>query len=170
MDTSNTANVTCTARNAQGNIIPNAINRAGFEPVGALGQLSVPRAGWPTRNSGVQFEHQDWAMGVRALGTNAISSLPVVLSGVSIPVTGPGVPAQYSDHLRQSATALVDQAFSAPLVIKVTDSQGNPVSGTPDNLDRLSGFGHGVQFLHVDKRRRPSFERMSRREALRERW
>ena len=75
---SDTANVTCTARDALGNVIPNAVSVPILNPLGPWADYLFPA---PTGQRGAldcSSNAKVGAIGLRALGTNAISTLPVI--------------------------------------------------------------------------------------------
>jgi hypothetical protein len=58
LDSVNPANVVCTARDSQGNIIPNRSSCTCSQTVRAVGQLSFPGVNWHTRSAGLHFEYK----------------------------------------------------------------------------------------------------------------
>lgn len=71
------ANVVCTARDSQGNIIPNAVLVPTLAPSGHWANYLFPALTGKSGTLNCTSNIRVGAMGLRALGANAISSLPV---------------------------------------------------------------------------------------------
>jgi hypothetical protein len=82
LDTSNTANVSCTARDSAGNVIPNAIPAQSLNPLGHWANYVFPALTGQRGTLDCTSNTQIGAIGVRALG-NALSSLPVITLPIS---------------------------------------------------------------------------------------
>lgn len=65
----------------------------------------------------------------------------VALGACSKSSTGPLVPSLFTIVSGDSATATVSSALSAPLVVQVSDQNGNPLSGVPVSWSVISGSG-----------------------------
>jgi hypothetical protein len=75
----NPASVTCTARDSLGNTIPNAVSVPAMEPLGHWANYLIPALIGQRGTLDCMSTTKVGAIGIRALGTNAISSLPVIL-------------------------------------------------------------------------------------------
>jgi hypothetical protein len=78
LDASNSANLACTARDSVGNIIPNAIPAPTLNPLGHWAAYLFPALTGLRGTLDCTSNTTIGAIGIRALGTNAISSLPVI--------------------------------------------------------------------------------------------
>jgi pseudomonalisin len=78
LDSSNSANLACTARDSLGNIIPGAISAPALNPLGHWAAYLFPALTGLRGTLNCTSNTTIGAIGIRALGTNAISSLPVV--------------------------------------------------------------------------------------------
>jgi hypothetical protein len=78
LDTNNSANVTCTARDATGNIIPEAVTVPALNPLGHWAGYAFPALLGQRGTLDCASNTRIGAIGLRALGTNGISSLPVI--------------------------------------------------------------------------------------------
>ena len=78
MDTSNVANVSCIARDSTGTVIPNAISVPTLNPLGQWADYLFPPLAGLRGTFDCTSNTLVGAIGIRALGTNALSSLPVV--------------------------------------------------------------------------------------------
>lgn len=78
LDTSNPANLVCTARDSLGNIITNAISAPTLNPLGHWAAYLFPALTGLRGTLDCTSNTPIGAIGIRALGTNAISSLPVI--------------------------------------------------------------------------------------------
>lgn len=78
LDTSNVANVSCTVRDSGGNVIPNAIPAQVLNPLGHWANYLFPALDGKRGTLDCTSNTQIGAIGIRALGTNALSSLPVI--------------------------------------------------------------------------------------------
>jgi len=88
MDSANSATLTCTARDTQGNIIPNAISVPNLNPSGHWAGYMFPALAGNRGTIDCTSNTKVGSVALRALGLNAISSLPVVSKGSgSSPVT-----------------------------------------------------------------------------------
>jgi hypothetical protein len=85
LDASNVANVTCIARDSTGNVIPNSANAIGVPPLNPLGQWQgyAFSANAPLKGLRGTFDctsnTQIAAVGIRSLGNDSLSSLPVIV-------------------------------------------------------------------------------------------
>ncbi len=88
MDSGNSANVTCTARDSQGNVIPNGVPVQSLSPYGHWAGYMFPPLVGDQGTIDCTSNTEIGAVALRALGPAAISSLPVVIKGSSTsPVT-----------------------------------------------------------------------------------
>ena len=78
LDQANPASVTCTARDSQGNIIPNAVSVPVLNPFGHWANYLFPALTGQRGTLDCASTTRIGSIGLRALGTNAISSLPVI--------------------------------------------------------------------------------------------
>jgi hypothetical protein len=78
--------VSCTARNSQGNVIQGAIPAQSLSPLGQWSAFQFPALAGLRGTIDCISNTEIGAIGIRGLGTNAISSLPVI----SLPVTSSG--------------------------------------------------------------------------------
>jgi hypothetical protein len=78
MDPVNPATVTCTARDSQGNVIPNAISVPGLNPMGHWAGYMFPALAGQRGTIDCSSNTKIGAIGLRALGNNALSSLPII--------------------------------------------------------------------------------------------
>jgi hypothetical protein len=78
LDTANSANVTCTARDATGTIIPGALSVPALNPMGHWAGYLFPALINQRGTLDCASNTRIGSIGLRALGTNAISSLPVI--------------------------------------------------------------------------------------------
>jgi hypothetical protein len=78
LDTANSANVTCTARDATGTIIPGAISVPALNPMGHWAGYLFPALIGQRGTLDCASNTRIGSIGLRALGTNGISSLPVI--------------------------------------------------------------------------------------------
>jgi len=78
LDTANSANVTCTARDAAGTIIPGAISVPALNPMGHWAGYLFPALTGQRGTLDCASNTRIGAVGLRALGANGISSLPVI--------------------------------------------------------------------------------------------
>jgi len=78
LDRANPAVVTCTARDSQGNIIPNAVSVPVLNPLGHWANYLFPALTGQRGTLDCASTTTIGSIGLRALGTNAISSLPVI--------------------------------------------------------------------------------------------
>ena len=78
MDSAITANVVCTARDSQGNVIPNAVIVPALNRMGHWANYLFPALTGLRGTLDCSSNTKIGPMGLRALGVNAISSLPVV--------------------------------------------------------------------------------------------
>jgi hypothetical protein len=78
MDSAITANVVCNARNSQGNLIPNAVVVPALNPLGHWANYLFPALTGLRGTLDCSSNTKIGSMGLRALGANAISSLPVI--------------------------------------------------------------------------------------------
>lgn len=88
LDTVNSATVTCIARDSQGNIIPNAVFVPVLNPLGHWASSAFPPLMGKRGTLDCTSNALVGAVSLRALGSNAISSLPVVASGGTDPSSG----------------------------------------------------------------------------------
>lgn len=79
MDISKQANVTCTARDSNGNVVPNAITVAPLNPLGHFANYLFPALTGLRGYIDCTSNARIGAMGIRALGNNGISSLPAAV-------------------------------------------------------------------------------------------
>lgn len=78
LDTSNSANVTCTARDSMGNLIANAVSVPVLNPLGHWANASFPGLTGLRGTIDCSSNTKIGSIAIRAIGTNAISSLPVI--------------------------------------------------------------------------------------------
>jgi hypothetical protein len=78
LDPVNNATVTCTARDALGNVIPNAVSVPALSPSGHWANYLFPALTGQRGTLDCSSTMKIGAIGLRALGTNALSSLPVI--------------------------------------------------------------------------------------------
>ena len=78
LDTANAANVTCTARDATGNVIPGAVSVPALSPLGHWAGYFFPALLGQRGTLDCASNSRLGAIGLRALGANGISSLPVI--------------------------------------------------------------------------------------------
>ena len=78
LDRANPAVVTCTARDSLGNIIPNAVSVPVLNPLGHWANYLFPALTGQRGTLDCASTTTIGSIGLRALGTNAISSLPVI--------------------------------------------------------------------------------------------
>lgn len=78
MDPATTATVVCTARDSLGNVIPNAVVVPALNPLGHWANYVFPALTGLRGTLDCSSNTKIGSMGLRALGTNAISSLPVI--------------------------------------------------------------------------------------------
>jgi len=78
MDSAITANVVCNARDSQGNVIPNAVVVPALNPLGHWANYLFPALTGSRGTLDCTSNTKIGSMGLRALGANAISSLPVI--------------------------------------------------------------------------------------------
>ncbi|HEY6346765.1 MAG TPA: Ig domain-containing protein [Bryobacteraceae bacterium] len=79
MDPANPSNVTCVARDALGNFIPNAVSVPPLNPLGHFAGYQFPALAGLRGTLNCNSTTEVGAVALRAIGTNAISSLPVIL-------------------------------------------------------------------------------------------
>lgn len=78
LDSGTTANVSCVARDSTGTVIPDAVPSQSLNPLGHwAGYLFPPLAGL-RGTLACTSNTQIGAIGIRSLGANALSSLPVI--------------------------------------------------------------------------------------------
>ena len=87
LDSINSATVACTARDASGSIIPNAVFVPVLNPLGHWSKSVFPPLIGKRGTLDCTSNTQVGAISLRALGTNAISSLPVITSASGSPGT-----------------------------------------------------------------------------------
>jgi hypothetical protein len=78
LDPVNSATVTCTARDSQGNVIPNAISVPVLNPLGHWAAYMFPALTGQRGTLDCSSNTKVGAIGLRALGVNALSSLPII--------------------------------------------------------------------------------------------
>jgi hypothetical protein len=78
LDSSNAANVSCTAKDSEGNVIPDAIPPLSLSPLGHWANYLFPALTGKRGTLDCSSNTQIGAIGIRALGTDALSSLPVI--------------------------------------------------------------------------------------------
>ncbi len=78
LDATSTANVVCTARDPQGNVIPNAVVVPALNPLGHWANYRFPALAAQRGTLDCTSDTKIGSIGIRALGGNAISSLPVI--------------------------------------------------------------------------------------------
>jgi hypothetical protein len=78
LDPASVANVVCTARDALGNIIPNAVTPPALNPLGHWANYLFPALTGQRGTLDCSSNTRIGAIGLRALGVNALSSLPVI--------------------------------------------------------------------------------------------
>jgi Putative Ig domain len=78
MDNSNPATVTCVVRDALGNFIPNAVSVPTLNPLGHFAGYQFPALVSLRGTLNCNSTTEVGAVALRAIGTNAISSLPVI--------------------------------------------------------------------------------------------
>jgi len=83
LDTSNAATVSCTARDSRGNVIQDAISAPTLNPLGHWANYLFPALTGKRGTLDCTSNTQIGAVGIRALGTNALSSLPVITLPIS---------------------------------------------------------------------------------------
>jgi hypothetical protein len=79
LDVSNPANVSCTARDSAGNVIPGAISVPTLNPLGQWANYTFPALIGLRGTLDCKSSTLIGAIGIRALGTDALSSLPVIV-------------------------------------------------------------------------------------------
>jgi hypothetical protein len=139
------ANLSCTARNSAGNTIPNAIPAPVLDPSGDWANYLFPALTGLRGTIDCSSNTEIGAVGIRALGTNALSSLPVITIPISN-AAGPLALPQFSvgagfvtDFYVVNSATNTNANFS----ITFYDDQGNPVvlpfANGVGNLSTLSG-------------------------------
>ena len=83
LDGANTANVNCTARDAQGNIVPNALSVPSLQPFGHWSGFSFQALMGLRGSIDCTSNTKVSAVATRALGYDAISTLPVIKGGAA---------------------------------------------------------------------------------------
>jgi hypothetical protein len=78
LDPANSANVTCTARDGAGNSIPNALTVPALKPLGHWADYLFPALSGQRGTLDCVSTTRIGSIGLRALGANALSSLPVI--------------------------------------------------------------------------------------------
>ncbi len=78
LDSANSANVVCTARDSLGNVIPNAVSVPVLNPFGHWANYLFPALTGQRGTLDCSSNTKIGSIGLRALGANAISSLPVI--------------------------------------------------------------------------------------------
>jgi hypothetical protein len=78
LDPVNSANVVCTARDSQGNSIPNALTVPALNPLGHWANYLFPALTGQRGTLDCSSNTKIGPIGLRALGNNALSSLPVI--------------------------------------------------------------------------------------------
>ena len=168
MDSANSASLTCTARDTQGSIIPNAISVPSLNPSGHWAGYMFPALAGNRGTIDCTSNTKVGSVALRALGLDAISSLPVVSKGsgssavtASLPhvaaggsfVTGfyvlnaAGIPANFSISFHDDSGAPLVLPFSS-LGGLTTLSDTIPANGLayyeagdPSNPNGVEGSG-----------------------------
>ncbi len=127
-DPTNTANVSCTARNSQGAIIPGAISVPQLGPLGQWAEYMFPAVEGQRGTFDCTSNTLIGAIATRALGTNALSSLPVISlpnssSGTRI-IPDFGVGASFVTDFYVINSGIENANFS----ITFQDGNGNPIA------------------------------------------
>jgi hypothetical protein len=134
------ADLSCAARNSQGSPIPNAISAPVLDPSGDWAAYLFPALTGLRGTIDCTSNTQIGAVGIRALGTNALSSLPVI----SIPIgnsTGPKVLPQVAvgaSFVTDFYVVNSSLTSSANFSIDFNDDNGNPVALPFTRLGSLS--------------------------------
>ena len=89
LDTSNSANVVCAARDNLGNAIPNALTIPALNPQGHWAGFNFPPLNGLRGTLDCTSNTKIGAIALRSLGTDAISSLPVILLSTGPANNGP---------------------------------------------------------------------------------
>jgi len=142
LDSSNAADLSCTAKDSDGNPIPNAISAPTLNPLGHwanyLFQPLVGQRGTIDCKSNTQIG----AIGIRALGANALSSLPIITFPLST-TGGASVLPHFAVGESFASDFYVTNSGSntANFSIAFHDSNGNPIAlpFTSGSVSTLSG-------------------------------
>ncbi len=145
LDTNNSANLSCTARDSQGNDIPNAISAPPLNPLGHWAAYVFPALTGKRGTLDCSSNTQIGAVGIRALGTNALSSLPVITLPIGnsaatkvLPQFAVGAGFVSDFYVVNSGTA------TARFSIAFHEGNGNPVALPFTGLGNLSTLSGSV--------------------------
>jgi pseudomonalisin len=145
LDTSNAANLSCTARDSGGNFIPDAISAPTLNPLGHWANYLFPALAGKRGTLDCSSNTQIGAVGIRALGTNALSSLPVI----TLPISNSGG-TEVLPQFAVGASFVTDfyvvnsGANAARFSISFHDDNGNPVALPFAGLGNLSTLSESI--------------------------
>jgi hypothetical protein len=145
LDGSNSANLSCTARDSGGNVIPNAMSAPMLNPLGHWANYLFPALTGLRGTLDCTSNTQIGAVGIRALGTNALSSLPVITLPISnsggttvLPQFGVGAGFVTDFYAVNSGSS------TANFSISFHDDNGNPVALPFAGLGNLSTVSDSI--------------------------
>ena len=145
LDASNSANVSCTARDAGGNVISNAISVPQLNPLGQWAAYMFPLVQGQVGTFDCTSNTLIGAIATRALGTNALSSLPVISLPASnstatkiIPDFGVGASFVTDFYVINMSTS------AAKFSIVFHDGNGNPVAVPFGNFGSITTLSEAV--------------------------
>jgi hypothetical protein len=129
LSTSSNASLSCNARDSSGNPIPGAISAPDLNPLGHWAAYIFPALVGKRGTIDCSSDTQIGAVGIRALGTNALSSLPVI----TLPISNTSV-TRVLPQFAVGASFVTDfyvvnsGANAANFSIAFHDDNGNPVA------------------------------------------